>query len=272
MIQTISSIDAQNVRKKVVLPDRREHWQTDYMGPEASSINNSRLEETPIAYRSPQAALIEKPPGSVVPPHFHCVNQFQVVVGGSGALGRHAIRPGSVHYSGAYTGYGPIVAGESGLSYFTLRAQFDFGAHYLPASKAKLKDVERESVVTEDIDLLGTSAQSLSPEAALTILIEPRASGLASYLARIGDGMKLRIPESESGGGQYWVVITGELSLNGHDYPRLSCIYISGDDETPLMEAGPRGVSVIVVQFPGNPEPRQKIDKWGRTLFQSTPK
>ncbi|GMV56403.1 MAG: hypothetical protein AMXMBFR6_22080 [Betaproteobacteria bacterium] len=264
MIHTISSIDVQNVRKKIVLPDKREHWQTDYMGPEASSNENGGLDDTPIVNRSPQAALIEKPPGSIVPPHFHCVNQFQVVVDGTGAIGRHAIRSGSVHYSGAYTGYGPIIAGKSGISYFTLRAQFDFGAYYLPASKAKLKNVEREFVVTDDIDLLDPNLPSLNHEATLTTLIEPRASGLAGYLARIGGGMTLRIPRSEAAGGQYWVVMTGGLSLNNRDHPRLSCVYVSADDETPLMEAGPLGANVIVVQFPGNPEPYTKISKVSR--------
>ena len=35
----------------------------------------------------PQGFLVEQPPGSVTPPHFHEVDQFQVFVGGDGRIG-----------------------------------------------------------------------------------------------------------------------------------------------------------------------------------------
>ena len=43
---------------------------------------------TDTSYRdTPQALLVEQSPNSVVPPHFHGIDQFQVVVNGSGMLG-----------------------------------------------------------------------------------------------------------------------------------------------------------------------------------------
>src|SRR3954464_12357154 len=65
----------------------------------------------------PMAFLVEQPPGSVVQTHFHEANQFQLVVGGSGTLGKHAVQPIAVHYSNAFSAYGPITAGEEGLQY-----------------------------------------------------------------------------------------------------------------------------------------------------------
>src|SRR5919199_2365261 len=80
----------------------------------------------------PMAFLVEQSAGSTVQAHFHAANQFQVVIGGSGMLGRHAVAPISVHYVNAFSAYGPLRAGETGLHYFTLRNGYDPGARYVP--------------------------------------------------------------------------------------------------------------------------------------------
>lgn len=256
MVQVVCGLAARKDRKRVVLPDKREHWQTDYLGPEASLAPAGTLEEIPLLERTAQAVLVEKPPSSVVPPHFHCVNQFQVVVEGNGTLGRHAVGPGSVHYSAGYTGYGPISAGDQGLSYFTLRAQFDFGAFYLPQSKGKLKNVEREFAISDEVALSDSVALAQRQGATLETIIHPRANGLCSYLARLGPGATLQAPPAVVGGGQYWLVMAGELLYKGAELPRLSCLFISPDDPMPLLEAGSLGAEVVVVQYPRDPEPR----------------
>ena len=82
----------------------------------------------------PQGFLVQQPPGSVTPPHFHEVNQFQVFVGGNGRMGKRPAGPVTVQYANGHTPYGPIVAGEQGVTYFTLRAAWDPGAKYMPKS------------------------------------------------------------------------------------------------------------------------------------------
>ena len=54
-------------------------------------------------------------------------NQFQLFVDGQGTIGPEQIRPITVHYAGAYTGYGPIMSGPQGLKYFTIRSAFESG-------------------------------------------------------------------------------------------------------------------------------------------------
>src|SRR5688572_4110454 len=66
----------------------------------------------------PQGYLAMMAPQSRREPHFHRVNQFQVVVAGEGLIGKHPLHPGAVHYADAFTPYGPIVAGSAGLSFF----------------------------------------------------------------------------------------------------------------------------------------------------------
>ena len=57
-------------------------------------------------------------------PHFHQADQFQVVVAGHGMLGDREFSDGAVHYTDAYSAYGPIVAGKSGIWWFTLRNRY----------------------------------------------------------------------------------------------------------------------------------------------------
>ena len=59
---------------------------------------------------SPTAFLVEQPPDYALAPHFHRENQFQLFVEGSGTIGRDALGAVTVHYAGAYTGYGPLLS------------------------------------------------------------------------------------------------------------------------------------------------------------------
>ena len=61
-------------------------------------------------------------------------------VQGGGSLGKHDIGTVAVHYTDAYSAYGPIVAAQEGVSWFTLRNAWDPGARYMPAHRQQLRD------------------------------------------------------------------------------------------------------------------------------------
>jgi len=84
----------------------------------------------------PMGFLVEQAAETLVQAHFHAANQWQVVVGGDGALGRHAVGPIALHYTNAFSSYGPLQAGPAGLQYFSLRNAFDPGARYVPGAAA----------------------------------------------------------------------------------------------------------------------------------------
>src|SRR3546814_5983656 len=44
----------------------------------------------------------------------------------------------TIHYAGAFTGYGPLIAGPEGLSYFTIRSIHEEGANILPHSASQM--------------------------------------------------------------------------------------------------------------------------------------
>src|ERR1700738_3467863 len=79
--------------------------------------------DAPPAEDNLQVYVLEHPgEGLVSGPHFHPVDQYQVFVHGGGHLGKRAIGEITVHYADAYTPYGPMVAGDQGMSVYTIRA------------------------------------------------------------------------------------------------------------------------------------------------------
>src|SRR5688572_22188693 len=123
MIRTGTLEKARAERRHLILPNGTGYWR------------NGLITSPPEDSIAPQAFLVEQDAGTVIEPHFHVENEFQVIVAGSGSLGRAAVEPVVVHYAGGHTGYGPISAGRDGLSYFTLRTRMDPGAHFLPGAR-----------------------------------------------------------------------------------------------------------------------------------------
>ena len=86
--------------------------------------------DTPDA---PTAFIARYEPGRFSSAHFHAVDQFQILVDGSGTFGRHDVAPFCVHFSRAYTQYGPLQADKSsGWAFMTLRTRYDPGAQRQP--------------------------------------------------------------------------------------------------------------------------------------------
>jgi hypothetical protein len=196
----------------------------------------------------PMAFLVEQPAGSVVASHFHEANQFQLVVAGSGTLGTHAVQPVAVHYSNAFSAYGPITAGEDGLQYLTLRNGYDRGARYLPAAREELRGVRRRFRQA----MADAAPPAAPPEQALAeTLLAEAPDGLGAWRYRLPPGAALRGPDPAGGDGQFWVVTSGEMrAAEGATLPALSCAFV-GPEEAPFaVTAGEGGLEVVVMQYP----------------------
>src|SRR6185295_5107831 len=101
--------------------------------------------QPPKGTRLPQAFLIENSPNRLLRTHYHDVDQFQVIVSGDGTLGKHAVRPYTVHFARAHTPYGPILSGDNGLAWLTIRARRDAeGAQFLPEKLEQLQQAVRQ--------------------------------------------------------------------------------------------------------------------------------
>ncbi|NKB60225.1 MAG: hypothetical protein GKS00_28295 [Alphaproteobacteria bacterium] len=187
----------------------------------------------------PQAYLVIQPPHSVTRPHFHQTNQFQVFVHGGGTVGKMRVDPLTVQYAGGNTPYGPIIAEDDGVQYFTLRQAWDSGAKYLPANRDLLVKGQQRQVV-------GVKSGAGETET----LIEPTADGLFAQCVTLAPGAKHTLPDASEGGGQYHVVVSGSLARDGEDLPPLSVEFASPDEGLVEIEAGPDGLELLLARFP----------------------
>ena len=191
----------------------------------------------------PQAFLVHQSAGCTLPAHFHMQHQVQVVVGGSGTLGRHVLTPGAVHYASPQSAYGPLVAGPDGLEYFTLRAKTDKGAWYLPASRPALQAGLRKEQVT-------AAPVWSEPHARSCVLVALRQDGLGAWAYRADAGDRVQCPAPASAAGRFHVVLQGAFETDGKRLPRHACVFWAPPGDAPLIEAVVPDSMLIVVQFP----------------------
>lgn len=202
----------------------------------------------------PMAFLVEQPPGSVVQSHFHAADQFQVVVAGGGHLGRHPVRPVTVHYTNAHTAYGPIAAGGEGLHYFTLRNGYDPGARYVAEAAAELKAMAGRKpwqTTTEPV----TPQPAITGPARVEEMLPPRGEGpalpgLGAWRHLLPAGAVLEGPAPAEGRGQFWLVVSGEVSGPDGALPPLSLVFVNPEDAALRVTAGEAGAELLVLQYP----------------------
>ncbi len=248
MVLTADSILARSTRRR----ETSTGWNTAYIGANRYTL---AADETPPADDAlhPMAFLVEKHPGAVTQAHFHQADQFQVVVAGRGTLGDHDFGDGAVHYTDAYSAYGPIVAGKSGIWWFTLRNRWDPGARYMPAERQALNEAR-------DRHQHGELTTAATPSALLGELCEATATscyqfleaddGLGGWRYRMPPCTAISGPAPNAGGGQFWLVLTGDAAIDGGDpLPANSCIFVGPDEPAFIGASGRVGAELLCLQF-----------------------
>jgi hypothetical protein len=250
--------EASRTRFSRITADGKVVWRTEFIGPPPSRRTEQLVDAKPPEYtdpkpsevREPQAFLVEQEAGATVAPHFHYVDQFQVIVSGDGILGRHRVSPLTVHFAGAHTGYGPIIPGEKGLSYFTFRASADeTGAQYLPASSARMRKGQRRNLVAEHLPL-SSQASLASRQQNETVVGLEAGDGLSVQLLRIAPKSSMQLPDFASGSGASILVAAGEVVFDGKQYGTWSCLYARPDEIPPELAAGADGAEVLFLRYP----------------------
>jgi len=230
MPEIASADDARPTRRRAS-SNGTGFWLTTYIG---ANRYTADAEVTPAAGTAyPMAFLVEQDAGAVVGAHFHQADQFQVMVAGSGRLGTHDVTAGAVHFAGAYSPYGPLAAGSLGLAYFTLRNGWDPGARYMAFADSR-----------EALRAMPRRHREAVGE------IAPAADGLSARRHRAAPGQHVAGPDPASGGGQFWLVLEGEMLVAGATLPARSCVFVH-PHEAPLDAiAGAAGLTVQVLQYP----------------------
>lgn len=262
MIYATTTAEAVPTRFARTTPEGGTIWRTDYFGPTPSqkgsnSVDpnapntNEYVEPAPGEVRLPQAFLVEQDPRAIVHPHFHFVDQFQVVVDGEGTIGKRAITPIMAHFASGCTAYGPIIPGAQGLKYFTLRASADdTGAQFLPAARSKMrKDWPKRYVLADPVLPSSPEALRARREPAVDVVLQ-EPDGLAILMLRIPPGGQLAAPDPATGAGQSMVVAAGSILHRGKVLDRLSALFVTADEPPLTARAGPDGAELLVLQYP----------------------
>ena len=221
----------------------------------------------------PYAALVEIDPGTVSRTHFHIADQFQVVIDGKGKIGRHELAPYTVHFTRAYTPYGPLVADAgTGLTFFVMRARPDPGSQRLPEKKDQLKRMPGRQPWQITRHAAFPTLQPGTAGTADMLLQEvpgvKDANGLAAYTLNMKPNAKACAPDPSHGDGQYIVVIKGSLLYDSNEYTALALVFIR-PNETPLqIRAGAQGLEALVLNLPRSQTRATGVSKGAQVLTE----
>lgn len=214
------------------------------------SFNTTFFRAKPETPDAPTAAINRYPPtASVSAAHFHEVDQFQVILDGSGEFGRHPVKPFSIHFSRAHTPYGPLQADKTtGWAYIVLRSRFDPGAQRFPQSLEKLKQIPNRQPwqVTKDVRF---------PEAtsAVNVLDVPEIKddqGLSTKTVAMAPNARMMAPDPSVGDGQYVVVVKGSLLHESRERVAPAVVFVRRDEPAFEIVAGAQGLEAIILNFP----------------------
>jgi hypothetical protein len=223
----------------------------------ATGQRRTKLEYLPSPGREklgPQAFLVTVPPGGVVPPHFHTVDQFQVFFGVPGATyKRQPLADCVVHYSDAYSTYGPYRAATQQVEFFTLRPTFTNYVGYMPEKRA---DKIKKSGRNIHISLERSAIENIPAAGGLTTytLIEPHADGLQAELVSLAPGQCWTMPQLRNDdAGCYRVILFGGLVHKDRHYGSRSVIWtgpMTGSAKIAADDSA--GCALISLRFPSS--------------------
>jgi hypothetical protein len=247
MAEVVTASIAAGKRYSMRLPNGTEPVVSSYMGVSASEARTRGLQlepgDSPIAW--PVAYLVEQPPHSAIPGHFHRADQFQIFVRCGGTFGKRQITP-CVHYAGAFTPYASITAGSEPLLYFTLRTGFDPGANWMPEQRDMLKAAGKP--MHHGLGALqDCSGFAREPQAIEILPTEPDGAGAWQYY--VPAGTSATGPTPGGGRGQFAVVMSGECRLNESPADEFAIAFVRPDEPPITIQAGRADVCVVVVQF-----------------------
>lgn len=199
---------------------------------------------------SPTVFLIEQPPNATISAHLHHNNQFQVFVRGSGKIGPRPLGPVTVHYAGAYTAYGPLVAGPEGLQYFTLRTVCERGAILVRNAEGQWPDGPRRHATSKPLEVIAPSDLAGLNEPANVDLLPPAEDGLAATSIALPPHAPLPPIKIGAGEGVFLVMLSGEVELAGEWLGEHESVYVSREEAFPAVAAGAAGAHLLALVPP----------------------
>ena len=213
------------------------------------STNHVYFRAKPEQPEAPSAFLAQYPPDEHSTAHYHAVDQFQILVQGSGEMGRHKVSPYYVHFTRAYTPYGPLHAdATTGWTFMTLRSRYDAGAQRLPEKLDFLKQVP-------DRRPWQVTTQAVFPEqrGAATFQDMPEIKddrGLYVRAFTLAPSARAMAPAPSNGDGQYIIALEGSLIHDGAEKKSKAVVFLKPDELAFEIVAGAQGCQGLILNFP----------------------
>ena len=199
---------------------------------------------------SPTVFLVEQAPNASLRTHFHKQNQFQLFVRGSGSIGPHRLEALTVHYAGAFSGYGPILSGPKGLDYFTLRSVFEEGSRTIKQHEAEMKRGPKRQLHSTPL-ALATNAELTQLERSSALdLIELQHDHIAAQLFTLAPGDSATGRNPVASAGQFYVVLGGSILAGGRTLQKWQSVFIASDEGPLRVQAGAGGAQAVCLQLP----------------------
>lgn len=219
-------------------------WRTEFVPPKFPA-------EGAEAFPVPQAFSVEQSPGSTSLPHYHDEDQYQVIPCGAGTMGRHKVGGVSIHYTNRQTAYGPIIAGEGGMTFFTLRQIATKGIWYLRDGSRPDRAAPKRTETVGPIAVKPAAELQALKAVETREVFKPHDDGLATWVLSVPPGVTVDAPVHPAGTGRYVMVINGSLIIDGHELPTYCPVFVSHDERDFKVTAGAGGLEALVMQYPG---------------------
>lgn len=203
---------------------------------------------------SPTTFLVEQPANYTVAPHFHRQNQYQVFVEGGGRLGSSELAAVSVHYAGAYTAYGPLISGDAGLKYFTIRPVLEAGALFSSESRDQMKRGPKRHATSQTLTPLTPAALAALPAPVVTDAIPIGADGMGALQWDLPPGSQARPSFPQGAQGCFVFVLAGSLRHGDQTLGRWENLFASTEAELSVLKAGPEGAQLLLLFVPAKEE------------------
>jgi hypothetical protein len=175
---------------------------------------------------------------------------------GDGKLCRHEIGPLSIHYTNAWTGYGLIVAGDKGMSYYVMRPGFDvLGYQYLhvPESRNYLtrggkRFLLAEKSVRKPKDELRKLA-ALQTERVIEVGAGDPDADMFSHVVSMGPDISFTGPDPRLGGGQVLLVLEGSMVYEGSELGLRGAVAVTNVEGPVTVLSGADGLQFLHLQY-----------------------
>ena len=189
--------------------------------------------------------------GTETAPHFHTVDQFQVVLEGTITFPDHSLDPIGIHYTDANTPYGPFSGGPKDLMAVLRPSRAGIVWMDNPKGREGRNPNGREVIaLSRDVELEELSGALAGVRRKLLVGTEDE-EGPKSQLWKCASGFVLE--RGPTPFGEYQVLVKGSARLGDQEMKPYCMRYVVGDEAPAQITAGPEGATWLILTFDQRP-------------------